>query len=148
MAGKARRVASRQAQLSRRRKRQQERQPGADSQGPDNTQTPVDVTPEVESRDPEAEVATPVDASESTAPPSNPETADAPTPARAASPPRSGRPRSQPRAAPASTAPVAVAARARREQPAAYNYIGAEFRRIIALASVVLAIIIVLGFIL
>ncbi len=38
--------------------------------------------------------------------------------------------------------------RARREQSATHNYVGAEFRRILLLSTVVLAIIIVLGVVL
>ena len=139
MAGKARRVASRQAQLSRRRKSQQERQPADPAESPTKAQTPVIVPPAVEARDTEAEPTT-VDRFDATVEaPSVP----APTPA-----PRSHRPTPQPRAIASATAPAVATARGRRERPAAYNYIGPELRRITAMASVVLAVIIALGFVL
>ena len=132
MPGKARRVASRQAQLSRRRKRQQERNPAEPAESPTRAQAAVSVQPEVVAPDTEVEpttaggIETPIEA------PSVPA-------------PRSHRPTPQPRAV-AHTAPAAPAARGRRERPAAYNYIGPELRRIMALASGVLAVIVALGF--
>ena len=128
MAGKARRVASRQAQLSRKRKKQQK---GAT--GPLSTVTaPADLDGQ------RAETAAPRVAEPTTATPT-PTRAPAPAPARpAATPVAATQPRPAPRAP----------SRARGERPATYNYIGAELRRILSLAIVVLVIIVVLGFLL
>ena len=119
MPGKARRVASRQAQLGRKKKRQQ--------RGASSAQPPEPVASELDGK--QAESAVP----QVPAPPA-------------------------PRSAPARPSPVAARAtqavstptpvRARGERPASYNYVGREIRRILVLATAVLAIIIVLGIVL
>ena len=124
MPGKSRRVASRQAQLSRRRKRAQK--------------GPADSIPS-------APMPIEVDGKQAESPPAVvPETPPTTPPAVPARPsPMAARP-----------APVTAAARTRRpsrtrgESPATYNFIGAELRRILLMASVVLVVIIVLGFLL
>jgi hypothetical protein len=110
MPGKSRRVASRQAQLSRQRRRQ--------SRGPSGIPaTPRGMAPQP-SDGAEARVQGSV--------------------ATAHTPPRSGLPM------PAGSG----SARARAERSVTYNYIGAEFRRILILSGVVLAALIVLAILL
>ena len=122
MAGKARRVASRQAQLSRKRKRQQKGVAAPAS----TVETPVEVDGQ--------HTAT---ASPRVVEPTTPDPAPASAPV----------PDSPVAAPPSRSAPVPRApGRTRGERPAAYNYIGAELRRILFLAITVLVIIIVLGF--
>ncbi len=121
MAGKARRVASRQAQLSRKRKKQQKVVAGPLS----TVRTPT----EVDGKHAESSTARVV---EPTSPP----------PISAAVPAMASAVASQP-------APVAaVPRRARGERAATRNYIGAELRRILLLAATVLFIIVVLGILL
>ena len=118
MPGKARRVAARQSQLNRKRRKQQ--------RGPSGTPPVVPAQVQVDDR-PSDEVA---------AQPEQPQHSAAPAPAsRRASPvaPQSG-PISQPRSA-----------RVRGERPDAYNYVGAEVRRILAMAGVVVVALVVLG---
>ncbi len=125
MPGKARRIASRQAQLSRKRKKLQK--------GPSGIQAAEPVPAEVDGERSEA-VAPPV--------------ADSPAPAPA---PATGHPSpvaDRPAPAGPSPAPSRPQLRARGERPATYNYVGAEVRRILILAGTVLAAIIVLGVIL
>ena len=124
MPGKSRRVASRQAQLSRKRKRAQK--------------GPADSIPS-------APLPAMVDGKQVESPPAVvPETAPTPPPAVPA----------RPSPVTARSVPVTAAARTRRpsrirgESPATYNFIGAELRCILLMASVVLAVIIVLGFLL
>ena len=123
MPGKARRVASRQAQLGRKKKRQQK---------PDNNARPPEpVATELDGQ--QAESAIP----QVPAPPT-------PTPKSAPAPARPS-----PVAARATqTASTPTPARTRGERPASYNYVGREMRRILVLTAAVLAIIIVLGIIL
>jgi hypothetical protein len=110
MPGKSRRMASRQARLSRQRRRP--------SRGPSGIRaTPSGMAPQ-----PSDGVDGRVQGSVASAPAA----------------PRSGLP------APAGSA----AARARAERPVTYNYIGAEFRRILILSGVVLAALIVLAILL
>ena len=137
MAGKARRVASRQAQLSRKRKRQLERQPEAAAADPNVAQAPVSVPTEVEAQDNETE-PTAADPLETVAKPPS-----VPAPTR-----RSNRPITQPHAAASTASPIGATGGGRRERPATFNYMGPELRRITAMASVVLGIIIALGFVL
>lgn len=121
MPGKARRIASRQAQLSRRRKRQQ--------RGPSGIPTPPPAGTEVDGRAVGATVPQAAEATEAV--------------------PVTGRPR--PGSAPARPTPVSPAARpirARGERPSTYNYVGSELRRILILAGSVVAIIIVLAIVL
>ena len=123
MAGKARRGASRQAQLGRRRKRQQKGPGGASFTEPAPTQAHGDqpTVADLQAPEPEAPVAAPAPA------PAGPRTA-APHPAARTSAP--------------------TFARVRGERPPAQDYIGAELRRILVMAGSVLAAIIVLGIIL
>ena len=114
MPGKARRVASRQAQLSRRRKRQQK---GA------SPMPPLEVVADETDGNHAAVTEPPV------------VEAPAPAPVRP-SPVAERRP---------STTQSPARLRARGELPSANSYIGAELRRIVVMASVVLAAIIVLG---
>ena len=115
MPGKARRVAARQSQLNRRRKKQQ--------RGPSGTPPVVPAQVEVV-EGPSDEVA------------AQPQAPAAPAPASR-------------RASPVAAQPVLVSqprsARVRGERPDAYNYVGPEIRRILAMASVVVAALIVLG---
>ncbi len=115
MPGKARRVAARQSQLNRRRRKQQ--------RGPSGT--PPVVAAQVQVDDPPSdEVAV---QSEQTA-----------APARAPM-------RTTPAAAqPASASPLR-SGRVRGERPDAYNYVGQEIRRILAMAGVVVVALVVLG---
>ena len=124
MPGKSRRVASRQAQLSRRRKRAQKGPAGMIPAAP----LPVEV-----------------DGQQAEAPP-----------AVVTEPPASSPPAASARPSPVAQRPAPVAAaapkrapsRIRGERPATYNFIGAELRRILLMAGVVLAVIIVLGILL
>ena len=138
MPGKARRVASRQAQLGRRRKRQQNT--------PENSQTAVPQTnlegqadqqaPTELSAVPESPV---VDAPETTTPPARP----TPRPHRP--------PRPSPVAARSTdgeSIPARGGARGRRERLVTQNNIGTEIRRILAMSATVLAVIIALGIVL
>ena len=127
MAGKSRRVASRQAQLSRRRKQQQKGAGGPSIEG----HAPV----EVDGQGPET--TTPRETVPSSLPPS-------PTPTAPAAPSRVTAPSASAQPAPARRAP----GRSRLERPATQNYVGAEMRRILLMASGVLGTIVVLGFIL
>ena len=119
MAGRARRVASRQGQLNRKRKRQQ--------RGPSGIPVVTDV-PVQEDEHPDS-VAT--------------DTLQTPAPIPAAStagqsPPVAARaaPESRPSAGP----------RLRRDQVSSANYVGAELRRILAMAGVILVVLFVLAF--
>ena len=124
MPGKSRRVASRQAQLSRKRKRAQKE--------PADTILAAPLPREVDGRQAEAP---PAEAPET--PPTTPPEA----PARPS--PVAHRP-----APVAAAAPVRRTSRIRGESPAVSNFIGAEVRRILLMASGVLAVIIVLGILL
>lgn len=124
MPGKARRVASRQAQLSRRRRKQQRGGP---------VPQPAAQAPAIVDGAQAETVAEPPTAPGAAAPSPAPEARAAAAPAAAA------------------TAPVAPARRpvaSRGERAVAVNYVGPELRRILLLASVVLAAIIVLGILL
>ncbi len=115
MPGKGRRVASRQAQLGRRR-----RKPARPEGGIPTSQAPAAV----------AETQ-PVDAVDT-------------QPDRPADP--AGVNRETVPASRVSAAPQRVA-RSRAERPAAYNYVGAEVRRILIMSGVLLAVLIVLAII-
>ena len=125
MAGKSRRVASRQGELSRRRKRTQ--------RGPSGI--PAVRSPGAPGGSAAAMEAVAVGAAAGAATSAPPESAPAPT-----APATSGRPG----AAQQSRGPV----RARGERPAAYNYVGAELRRIGILSVVALGALIGLAFVL
>jgi hypothetical protein len=126
MAGKSRRVASRQGELSRRRKRAQ-RGPSGIPASPARPQ-PQENGGAVLAVETAASGASPAVAQQ--APP-------APTPAAAERPvpqSRAGENRGQ--------------RRTRGERPAAYNYVGAELRRIGILSTVVLAALIAISVVL
>jgi hypothetical protein len=118
MPGKARRVAARQSQLNRRRKKQQ--------RGPSGTPSIAPAQVQVDDR-PTDEVA------------EQPEQATTPAPA-----PR----RPSPVAAQLAPANPLRSARVRGERPDAYNYVGSEVRRILGMASVVVAALVALGILL
>ena len=128
MPGKARRVASRQAQLGRRKKRQQREHgdldmPVAAPAEVDGTQDGINQSAVLE-----APQAMPAPAPVRTRP-------ERPSPVAA-------------RNAAATGITDRLPSRARREAPASYNFVGAELRRILLLATVVLAVIIALGVVL
>ncbi len=125
MAGKARRVASRQAQLGRRRKRQQKGAGGVSFPAPSPT-----------TADGEQSAVADLQAPEPAAP------VPAPTPAPAPAVPSPVAPRPEARTSEPSFS------RVRGERPPAQDYIGAELRRILIMAGSVLAAIIVLGILL
>ncbi len=124
MPGKARRVASRQAQLNRRRKKQQKGPSGVPSAMPAPAEVDGHTGGDIASQ---AEEPAAFDPSGSRAP--------AVRPAAVAARPAMARP---PHSGP----------RSRGERPATYNYIGAELRRILVRAGAVLAALIVLGILL
>ncbi len=128
MPGKARRVASRQAQLGRRRKRQQREHSDlnltlAAPTNVDGTQDGADHSAVLEP----------------------PEAIPAPAPVRT-------RPERPSPVAARNAAATGITdrfpIRARREAPQTHNYVGAELRRILLLSTAVIAIIIVLGVVL
>ena len=121
MPGKARRVASRQAQLNQRRKKQQ--------RGPRGI--PV-AQPMASPEDDQAGLGVATQVAESAAPTSAPSPRPQPSPAAGRTGPAAG-----------SLAP----SRARREYTTSTNYIGAELRRILVMAGVVLAVLIALTFV-
>ena len=122
MPGKARRVASRQAQLNQKRKRQQ--------RGPRGIPT---AAREITTQDNQPADGVDGQAMASATPTSA-------TPASAAMPPQESPPPATRRASPVTRASGTM--RARRDNIAAVNYIGAELRRILVLAGVVLAVLI------
>ena len=125
MAGKARRAAARQGELSRRRKRNQ--------RGPSGIPTP----PRSQQQDGSPPVAAGA-AAEYEAPAN--EVQAARTAVATAAPP-AGRSTPQPVAQPRGQG------RLRGERPAAYNYVGSELRRIAVLSTAVLAALVVLSFV-
>lgn len=138
MPGKARRVASRQAQLSRRRKRQQNR--------PENGRAAVTETEPAEGGVQQA--STQLSAGLESPVPEAPET---PTPTARPTPRPPRPPRPSPVAARTADAELVSArggTRGRRERLPVQNNIGTEIRRILVMASTVLVIIIVLGIVL
>ena len=118
MPGKARRVASRQAQLNRKKRQQR---------GPSGIPT---VHATVATEDPKSDEETSSQANDTSEPTQAVATATRPT-APATGETRSARP--------------VGAGRLRREQVTSVNYVGSELRRILIMASVVLAVIIILG---
>ena len=118
MPGKARRVASRQSQLNRRRRKQQ--------RGPSGTPLATPAQVEIDDGPPYDAAIQPVETE-----------APAPAPVRAA-----------PVAAQSGATGALRSARVRGERPDAYNYVGPEVRRILAMASVVFVALIVIGFLL
>ena len=130
MAGKARRAAARQGELSRRRKRNQ-RGPSGVPSAPARTAQDNGNGVAVATATALAGDAAVEDGSVQTTQPVAP-AATAQLAARAASP------ASQPRAQ----------GRTRGERPAAYNYVGAELRRIAVLSTVVIATLVALSVVL
>jgi hypothetical protein len=118
MPGKDRRIASRQAQLNRRKKRQQ--------RGPSGIPPPPPVGTGVDGRTVEATVFQATGATGATG-----ATEAVPVTGRS-------------RPGPAAARPF----RARGERPSTYNYVGSELRRIMIMAGSIVAIIIVLGIVL
>jgi hypothetical protein len=123
MAGKSRRVASRQAQLSRRRKKAQK--------GPGGILPSVSVPAEVDGQH--------TDVAPSVVP-------EPPRPATSSAPSRPSP--VTPGAATPAAAPTRTVSRHRGERPPTYDYVGAEMRRILLMGSGVLAVIIALGVVL
>jgi hypothetical protein len=117
MPGKARRVASRQAQLNRKRKRQNKGPTGIPALGPTTEDGNGHAIGDITSTQPTQTVPA------------------------AVAVPASEPPRRAPRPATAATSP----ARVRGERPATENYIAAELRRILALSGVVFVVIVALG---
>lgn len=118
MAGKSRRVASRQSQLNQRKKRQQRGPSGI----PANEPRPVGV-------DPDSSGDAPLDKMSSAA--AATAVATAPAATTAAAPPRR------------------VSARSSRDdRTASYAYMGSEFRRILIMAGIGFAVLIILKFVL
>ena len=142
MPGKARRVASRQAQLGRKKRRLLKEtseldMPVAAPAAPavvDGNQDGADISAAVET--PEAVT--------------DPTPVSVPVPAPAPAPVRARPERLSPVAArnAAATGITERPGRGRREAPASHTYVGAEMRRILTLSTAVLAIIIVLGVVL
>ena len=150
MAGKARRAAARQSQLNRKRKKSQRGPTGIpnaaaadnetlDSEALDNKATvgsAIESTPD-NAIDAVAEPDNGVASAEAVA-------TQAPTTATRARPGTSSR--GGPAAGNARTGAVPQGSgRIRGERPAAYNYVGAELRRISVLSVSVIAVLIVLG---
>ena len=126
MAGKSRRVASRQGELSRRRKRSQRGPSGIPAQPRVEQQngSPVAVA---------AGAAVDAEATADEAQAAQPAVATAVAPAPRPAPQTAAQPRGQ--------------GRTRGERPTAYNYVGSELRRIAALSTVVLAALVALSFV-
>ena len=115
MPGKARRVASRQAQLNQRRKRQQKGPRGIPTAAPEAT----------------AQDNQPVDGVDA-------QPMESAAPASVAAPPRESPGAGDSRASPVTRSTGTM--RARRDSIAAANYVGAELRRILLLGGVILAV--------
>ena len=162
MAGKAHRAASRQGQLSRRRKKGQRGPSGIPQiQHPGGPAAFGASTGSVaETRD---AVAAATESAESAAESAPAAAASSPAPAAPAAAPRRAAPaRTSSAANPAPAANGSAAAatpaprgqtaprsgRARNERPPAYNYVGAELRRIGVLSVAVVAALVVLGIVL
>ena len=125
MPAKGRRVASRQAQLGRRRRRQ--------AHSPGDIPAVATVVTEEE----------PADTTVKTAPP----TADGTSVGSASAAPVNGSPAAAPSRAPASVRPSRSGrspAQNRNEVPMAYTHLGSELRRILTLAGALLVILVVL----
>ncbi len=146
MPGKARRVASRQAQLGRRRKRQQNR--------PDDDQPAVTQTKPAEQAEPPASNDLPAvqESPVQDSPVMDSSKVEAPEAPAERPTPRPSRPyRPSPvaaRTAEGDLIPARGGARGRRDRLSAQVNIGTEIKRILAMSSTVLAIIIVLGIVL
>lgn len=124
MAGKGRRAAARQGELSRRRKKNQRGPSGIPSVAPNAPRAPVGGMPALA-----VEGAAAVGGA-----------------ATAVSEPQEAPPATQPEVRPVPQA--RSQGRQRGERPAAYSYVGSEVRRIAALASVAVAALVVLSFVL
>jgi hypothetical protein len=126
MAGKAHRAAARQAQLNRRRKKTQ--------RGPSGIPTAL-ADAEAQS---DAGAATVAANGDGAVTPRSGPVREAVAAPRTAAAPRAVRPNASPLGA----------GRIRGERPAAYNYVGAELRRIGVLSVSVIAVLVVLGILL
>ncbi len=131
MAGKARRAAARQGQLSRRRKKGQ--------RGPLGVPTTPLTADQPEYDNGVSAAEGPVAAA---VPPNGPATLATATP-----PPAVARPEPGPRTSRTETAPRGPA-RMRGARPAAYNYVGSELRRIGVLSVSVIGVLVALAFVL
>ena len=142
MAGKGRRTASRQAQLNRKRKRTQKGPSGIPSTAQrvadSDAEEAVAVAAGVEDAELEAPEAQETDGA--TGVPAVP-VGDVPATPRASRPPPVVR-------TPRGEFAGQGQGRLRGERPAAYLYVGAEFRRIMVLTGAILAALIVLGIVL
>ena len=137
MPGKSRRVASRQAQLGRRKKRQLREPTDLDL----TVAAPVEIDDNHDGADQKAVLTAP-EALAATAPePVSPAPLAARTRPERLSPVAA-------RNAAATGITDRIPSRARREQSATHNYVGAELRRILILSTAVLSIIVVLGVVL
>ena len=126
MAGKAHRAAARQAQLNRRRKKAQ--------RGPSGIPT---VLADAQSDGAAGAAAVAANGDVAVAQPSGPVREPVAAP-RTTTAPRAVRPNTSPQGT----------GRIRGERPAAYNYVGAELRRIGVLSVSVIAVLVVLGILL
>ena len=127
MAGKARRAAARQGELSRRRKRGQRGPSGAPANAPEPSQQPTNGGSPALAMEAAGAIGTRA---------AVPDPEPAPVPVTAVAPAQQAA--AQPRGM----------GRQRGERPAAYNYVGAELRRIGALATVVVAALVAISFVL
>ena len=125
MAGKARRAAARQGELGRRRKRGQRGPSGAPATPSEPSQRPTNG-------------GTPALAVEAVGAVSAPAVAPEPEQAPVRAVPPAQQAPAQPRGV----------ARQRGERPAAYNFVGSELRRIGVLATVVVAALVAISFVL
>ena len=145
MAGKARRAAARQGQLNRKRKKSQRGPSGIPTAAVVDNEAAIDNAAE-SAADSAAASGAVADQENGVA---SVEAVASPTPV----PARANRPATAPRTATAgrSSRPDAVPqgpGRIRGERPAAYNYMGAELRRIGVLSVSVIAVLVVLGIVL
>ena len=127
MAGKAHRAAARQAQLNRRKKKAQ--------RGPSGIPT---VLADAEAQSGAGAATVAVNGDVAVAPPPSGPVREPVAAPRITAAPRAVRPNASPHGA----------GRIRGERPAAYNYVGAELRRIGVLSVSVIAVLVVLGILL
>ncbi len=143
MAGKGRRTASRQAQLNRKRKKTQKGPSGIPSTARRVADSDVEEAVAVSAGVQDAELEAP-EAPETTVATGLPAVPISDVPAA----PRASRPSRVAARTPRGEFAGQGQGRLRGERPAAYLYVGAEFRRIMVLAGAILTILIVLGIIL
>ena len=128
MAGKGRRAAARQGELSRRRKRNQ--------RGPSGAPAAQHLTPQDAAPGSALATAVAADSTVEEGEAQRPQSASAMSPSQA------------PRVAAQAAPQPRGQGRMRGERPAAYNYVGAELRRIVILSTAVLAALIVISVVL